>query len=168
MNETDELFTLVVELEDKPGQLLRVLEPIAKNGGNIVGIVHQRGKKTPLNRVPVEISFTADSKRAERIFKELQDFVIVRSFGKIKSSTISLLLIGHVVHTDLSDTIKRIDNADAECVELNLKMPELNQPSTAMLTISAKSDNALEKAIERVKEICREKGILVVEPVDEI
>lgn len=27
-----ELFTIVVELEDKPGQLLRVLEPIARNG----------------------------------------------------------------------------------------------------------------------------------------
>lgn len=168
MNESSELFTLVVELEDKPGQLLRVLEPIAKNGGNIVGIVHQRGKKTPLNRVPVEISFTADSKRAERIFQELQGFAVIRSFGKIRSLTISLLLIGHVVHTDLSDTIKRIDNSDAECVELNLRMPELDQPSTAILTISAKSDEALERAVKRVREICREKEILVVEPVDEV
>ncbi|MEM2817139.1 MAG: amino acid-binding protein, partial [Archaeoglobaceae archaeon] len=82
--------------------------------------------------------------------------------------TISLLLIGHVVHTDLSDTIKRIDNEDAECVELNMKMPELDQPSTAILTISAKSDEALEKAVERVRDICKEKGILVVEPVDVI
>ncbi|MFN3384615.1 MAG: ACT domain-containing protein [Archaeoglobaceae archaeon] len=168
MSEESELFTLLVELEDKPGQLLRVLEPIAKNGGNIVGIVHQRGRKTPLNRVPVEISFTAESKKAEKIFKELQDFAVVRSFGKIRSFAISLLLIGHVVHTDLSDTIKRIDNSEAECVELNLRMPELNQPSTAILTITAKSEEALEKAIERVREICREKGILVVEPVDVI
>lgn len=168
MSENEELFTLLVELEDRPGQLLRVLEPIARNGGNIVGIVHQRGRKTPLNRVPVEISFTAESKKAEKIFQELQNFAVLRSFGKIKSSTISLLLIGHVVHTDLSDTIKRIDNEDAECVELNLRMPELGQPSTAILTINAKSDEALEKAIERVREICKEKGILVVEPVDVI
>ncbi|MCS7119262.1 MAG: ACT domain-containing protein [Archaeoglobaceae archaeon] len=162
-----ELFTLIVELEDKPGQLLRVLEPIAKNGGNIVGIVHQRGKKTPLNRVPVEISFISDSKRAEKIFSELQKEVVVRSFGKIRTSTISLLLIGHIIHTDLSDTIKRIDNIEAECVELNVTMPELDRPSTAMMTISAKGVEALERALGRVKEICREKGILVIEPVND-
>ncbi|MEM4472282.1 MAG: ACT domain-containing protein [Archaeoglobaceae archaeon] len=162
-----ELFTLVVELEDRPGQLLKVLEPIARNGGNIVGIVHQRGKKTPLNRVPVEISFTADSKKAENIFRELQGEVVIRSFGKIRTATISLLLIGHVIHTDLSDTIKRIDDSEAECVEINVTMPEMNQPSTAILTISAKSLEALERALERVREICREKGILVIEPVNE-
>uniref|UniRef100_A0A7J2TJC7 ACT domain-containing protein n=1 Tax=Archaeoglobus fulgidus TaxID=2234 RepID=A0A7J2TJC7_ARCFL len=163
-----ELFTIVVELEDKPGQLLRVLEPIARNGGNIVGIVHQRGKKTPLNRVPVEISFTADPKRAERIFEELKKSFLIRMFGKIRTATMSLLLIGHIIHTDLSDTIKRIDSSEAECVELNVTMPEINNPSTAMMTISAKSCEALERALKRVKEICREKGIIVIEPVNEL
>lgn len=162
-----ELFTLIVELEDKPGQLLKVLEPIARNGGNIVGIFHQRGKKTPLNRIPVEISFRAESKKAEKIIEELQKEVLVRRFGKLRTSVISLLLIGHVIHTDLSDTIKRVDNSDAECVELNVTMPELNEPSTAMITITAKSEEALEKALERVKEICREKKIMVIEPIND-
>ncbi|MCS7144080.1 MAG: ACT domain-containing protein [Archaeoglobaceae archaeon] len=162
-----ELFTLIVELEDKPGQLLRVLEPIARNGGNIVGIFHQRGKKTPLNRIPVEISFRADSKKAEKIIEELQKEVLVRRFGKIRTSVVSLLLIGHVIHTDLSDTIKRVDNSDAECVELSVTMPELNEPSTAMITISAKSEEALEKALERVREICKEKKIMVIEPIND-
>lgn len=162
-----ELFTLVVELEDKPGQLLKVLEPIARNGGNIVGIFHQRGKKTPLNRIPVEISFTADSRRAERIIEEIQKDFLVRQFGKLKTAVISLLLIGHVIHTDLSDTIKRVDSSDAECVELNVTMPERNEPSTAMITITAKSERALEEALERLREICREKEILIVEPINE-
>lgn len=162
-----ELFTLIVELEDKPGQLLKALEPIARNGGNIVGIFHQRGKKTPLNRIPVEISFKADSKRAEKIIEELQKEVVVRRFGKLRTAVISLLLIGHVIHTDLSDTIKRVDNSDAECVELNVTMPELNEPSTAMITITAKSEEALERALERVKEICKEKKIMVIEPIND-
>ncbi|MDI9610838.1 MAG: ACT domain-containing protein [Archaeoglobaceae archaeon] len=162
-----ELFTLIVELEDKPGQLLKVLEPIARNGGNIVGIFHQRGKKTPLNRIPVEISFRAESKKAEKIIEELQKEVLVRRFGKLRTAVISLLLIGHVIHTDLSDTIKRVDNSDAECVELNVTMPELNEPSTAMITITAKSEEALERALERVKEICQEKKIMVIEPIND-
>ncbi|MEM1579288.1 MAG: ACT domain-containing protein [Archaeoglobaceae archaeon] len=162
-----ELFTLVVELEDKPGQLLKVLEPIARNGGNVVGILHQRGKKTPLNRVPVEISFTADPKKAEKIFSELQKEVVIRSFGTLRTARISLLLIGHIIHTDLSDTIRRIDSSEAECVELNVTMPELSEPSTAMITISAKTSEALEKALERLRKICREKGITILEPVND-
>ncbi|MEM0214835.1 MAG: ACT domain-containing protein [Archaeoglobaceae archaeon] len=162
-----ELFTLIVELEDKPGQLLKVLEPIARNGGNIVGIFHQRGKKTPLNRIPVEISFTADSKKAEKIIAELQKEVLVRRFGELRTAGVSLLLIGHIIHTDVSDTIQRVDNSDAECVELNVTMPERSEPSTAMITITAKSEQALQKALERVKEICKEKGIMVIEPIND-
>lgn len=162
-----ELFTLVVELEDKPGQLLKVLEPIARNGGNIVGILHQRGRKTPLNRIPVDISFTADPKKAEKIFNELQKEVVVRSFGTLRTASISLLLIGHIIHTDLSDTIMRIDSTEAECIELNATMPELNEPSTAMITISAKSLDALEEAVKRLREICEKKGITILEPVND-
>ncbi len=162
-----ELFTLIVELEDKPGQLLRVLEPIARNGGNIVGIFHQRGKRTPLNRIPVEISFTAESKKAERIIEELQRDFLIRQFGKLRTAVVSILLVGHVIHTDLSDTIKRVDSSDAECVELNITMPEREEPSTAMVTITAKSEQALEMALRRLRETCREKGILVIEPIND-
>ncbi len=162
-----ELFTLIVELEDKPGQLLSVLEPIARNGGNIVGIFHQRGKKSPLNRIPVEISFTAEAKRAEKILNELRKNFLIRQFGELRTAVISLLLIGHVIHTDLSDTIKRVDSSDAECVELNVTMPERNEPSTAMITITAKSKEALEMALARLREICREKGIVIVEPIND-
>jgi len=162
-----ELFTLIVELEDKPGQLLRVLEPIARNGGNIVGIFHQRGKKTPLNRIPVEISFTAESKKAEKIIEELQRDFLIRQFGKLRTAVVSILLVGHVIHTDLSDTIKRVDSSDAECVELNITMPEREEPSTAMITITAKSEEALEMALRRLRETCREKGILVIEPIND-
>ncbi len=163
-----ELFTLIVELEDKPGQLLRVLEPIARNGGNIVGIFHQRGKRTPLNRIPVEISFTAESKKAEKIIEELQRDFLIRQFGKLRTAVVSILLVGHVIHTDLSDTIKRVDSSDAECVELNVTMPEREEPSTAMITITAKSEEALEMALRRLRETCREKGILVIEPINDV
>jgi ACT domain-containing protein len=162
-----ELFTLIVELEDKPGQLLRVLEPIARNGGNIVGIFHQRGKRTPLNRIPVEISFTAESKKAEKIIEELQRDFLIRQFGKLRTAVVSILLVGHVIHTDLSDTIKRVDSSDAECVELNITMPEREEPSTAMVTITAKSEQALEMALRRLRETCREKGILLIEPIND-
>ena len=163
------LITLIVELEDKPGQLVRVLEPISKFGGNIVGIVHQRGKKTPLKRVPVEISLKIDKRKIERLLKKLkEDGIIIRSCNEEKFlATTSLLLIGHIIHTDLSDTIRKVDSSDAECVELHVSMPRAKEPSTAMLTISARNSEELQETVKKLKEICREKEILVLEPINE-
>jgi len=42
------MFTLIVELKDKPGQLIKTLEPISRLGGNVIGVVHKRDRVTPL------------------------------------------------------------------------------------------------------------------------
>lgn len=164
------LITLIVELEDKPGQLLRVLEPISKEGGNIVGVVHQRGRKTPLNRVPVEISLKIDSKKVDRLINSIKDVgIVIRSFNEVRlTATTSVLLIGHLIHTDISDTIEKIDvDGEAECVEMHVSMPEISGPSTAIITISASGNEKLREAIYKLREICREKNIIMIEPINE-
>jgi len=168
MNEV--LITLIVELEDRPGQLLKVLEPISKTGGNIVGIVHQRGKKTPLNRLPVEISFKIDSKKLEKLIGSLRSSgILVRSVNEVKlTATTSVLLIGHLIHTDISDTIQSVDiDGVAECVEMHVSMPEISGPSTAIVTISAAGNEKLKEAVEKLREICRRKKITMIEPINE-
>ncbi len=164
------LITLIAELEDKPGQLIKVLEPISKMGGNIVGIVHQRSKKTPLDRVPVEISLKIDSTKIDRLLNAVRERgIIVRSFNEVRlTATTSVLLIGHIIHTDLSDTIRKIDiDGEAECVEMHVSMPEILAPSTAVLTISASGDEKLKEALEKLREICKEKGLIMIEPINE-
>lgn len=164
------LITLIVELEDRPGQLLKVLQPISALGGNIVGIIHQRGKKTPLNRLPVEISFKIDGSKVENLIKELKSLgIIIRSFNEVKlTATTSVLLIGHLIHTDISDTISSIDtDGEAECVEMHVSMPEISGPSTAIITISASGKEKLKEALEKLREVCRRKEITIIEPVNE-
>ena len=164
------LITLIVELEDRPGQLLKVLQPISALGGNIVGIIHQRGKKTPLNRLPVEISFKIDSSKVENLIEELKSLgIIIRSFNEVKlTATTSVLLIGHLIHTDISDTISSIDtDGEAECVEMHVSMPEISGPSTAIITISASGKEKLKEALEKLREVCRRKEITIIEPGNE-
>lgn len=168
MSET--LITLIVELEDKPGQLLKVIQPISQAGGNIVGIIHQRGKKTPLNRLPVEISFKIEAEKVDGLIEKIKSAgILVRNFNEVKlTATTSVLLIGHLIHTDVSDTIGRIDvDGEAECVEMHVRMPEISGPSTAILTISAAGSVKLKEAIERLREVCRRKGITLIEPINE-
>ena len=117
------IVTLVVELEDKPGQLLRVIEPISRLGGNIISIVHDRNRITPLKRIPVEFTLDISPKRLEELIEMLkQNGIYIRSCNEIKLST-SLLLIGHIIHTDLSDTINKIDSSGfAEVVEIDINL----------------------------------------------
>ncbi len=163
------LMTIVVELKDQPGQLLKALEPISRLGGNIVSVLHQRDKITPLKRIPVEITIQIDERKVEDLIEAIRrNGVIVRSYNKVRlTATTSLLLIGHIIHTDLGDTINRIDSTGfAEVVDMHISMPQLNQPSTAMVTISATNEENLKKAINILKQICREKDITVIEPLE--
>lgn len=163
------LITIVVELKDQPGQLLKALEPISRFGGNIVSVYHQRDKITPLKRIPVEITIQIDGKRVNDLIEAIRkNGVIVRSYNEVRlTATTSLLLIGHIIHTDLGDTINRIDSTGfAEVVDMHISMPQLNQPSTAMVTISATNEEKLKRAIEILKDICKEKDITVIEPLE--
>ena len=163
------LITIVVELKDQPGQLLKALEPISKLGGNIVSVYHQRDKITPLKRIPVEITIQIDERKVKGLIEAIRkNGVIVRSYNEVRlTATTSLLLIGHIIHTDLGDTINRIDSTGfAEVVDMHISMPQLNQPSTAMITISATSDENLKKAVDILKKTCREKDITVIEPLE--
>ncbi len=163
------LMTIVVELKDQPGQLLKALEPISKLGGNIVSVYHQRDKITPLNRIPVEITIKIDERKAKDLIEAIKkNGVIVRSYNEVRlTATTSLLLIGHIIHTDLGDTINRIDSTGfAEVVEMHISMPRLNEPSTAMVTISATNEDMLRKAIDILRKTCMEKDITVIEPLE--
>jgi ACT domain-containing protein len=67
----------------------------------------------------------------------------------------------------LGDTINRIDSTGfAEVVDMHISMPQLNHPSTAMVTISATNEENLKKAINILKQICKEKDITVIEPLE--
>lgn len=161
--------TLEFEMLDIPGQLVRVLEPIAEYGGNIISIVHTRDRSTPTKRVPVRITFEIDRSKLESVIKELKNrnVTIVRFGEQRMLEKTTVLLIGHIVHTDLSDTIDKIDSLGyAEVIDLQLSMPEVNYPSAALLTISAVGKEEMEKAIEELKKIGERKKILVVEPVE--
>ncbi|HID42187.1 MAG TPA: amino acid-binding protein [Archaeoglobaceae archaeon] len=164
------IVSIVVELKDQPGQLLRALEPISRLGGNILGILHQREKMTPLKRIPVEISLKIDEEKVEDLIDAIKkNEVAVREYNKIKLiSTTSALLVGHIIHTDLSDTINKIDSTGfAEVVDIHINMPELSKPSTAMITISATGKERLEEAMKLLNEVCKKKEILVIEPLNE-
>ena len=157
-----------IELKDIPGQLLLALRPVSEYKGNLISVVHHHEKRTPRGTIPVQLVFEIKPENLNNIISSLEDsgIGIARVDEKIYFEHGAVILIGHIVHTDIQDTIDTIDNTGyAEVVDLNLSMPKVKMPSSASLKIDAVSKEDLTSAIQILKEIAKKKDLLVIEPI---
>ncbi|AFV23028.1 ACT-domain-containing protein putative allosteric regulator of homoserine dehydrogenase [Methanolobus psychrophilus R15] len=157
-----------LELKDIPGQLVLALKPVSEFKGNLISVVHHHEKKTPRGKIPVHLVFEIKSDHLDNIISLLEEsgISVVSVDEKRYLEHGAVILIGHIVHTDIKDTIDKIDNTGyAEIVDLNLAMPRVNRPSSASLKIDAVSKQHMSAAIELLKSIAREKDLLVIEPI---
>jgi ACT domain-containing protein len=157
-----------LELKDIPGQLVLALKPVSEFKGNLISVVHHHEKRTPRGKIPVHLVFEIKSDHLDNIISLLEEsgISVVSVDEKRYLEHGAVILIGHIVHTDIQDTIDKIDNTGyAEVVDLNLAMPRINRPSSASLKIDAVSKEYLSAAIELLKSIARDKDLLVIEPI---
>lgn len=160
-----------IELEDKPGQLLEALGPIAKMGANVISIVHIREKeKVRSGRTSVHFVTDVESYEVlEEISSELSKKGInVLKIGKaVKKKRVAVLIIGHVVDTDLRDSIDRINELPGVVVsDMSLSMPQPEKESSALFYIEHSSDTSTEEVFSRIDEIAREKMLQVVKSLE--
>jgi ACT domain-containing protein len=86
-------------LADRPGQLLRALEPIARNGGNIISVIHERERFTASVYVPVSLVVdfpTYGNFRKAREDLEKIDVSVIRSEEVIEKASVTAILIGKI------------------------------------------------------------------------
>jgi ACT domain-containing protein len=100
-------YTIRLELVDEPGELLNALEPIADNGGNLLSIFHERGNLTPRGHIPVEVDLEATPSRFEDIVEGLRaaGVNVIQAGAERYGEELTVLLMGGLVETDLSDTV---------------------------------------------------------------
>ncbi len=155
-----------LELKDVPGQLVRALEPISALGGNIISVVHMREERTKGSRVPVHITFEADnSGRLEKILDELErsDIWVSKVGESKKKQKLTVALIGHVVDTDLRDTIDQVNAiAGALVADLKLSMPHPEKESSALMDIEISDSKKIKFVMHRLEEIAAQKKLLVI------
>ncbi len=155
-----------MELRDVPGQLTKAIEPVARLGGNIQGIMHQRERKTPLGRIPVMLVFEIkDKKTLEKLLAELKkNGIAVTQIGEsIRGVKRTTILIGHIIHTDIRDTIDRLNGIPGVRVsDMSLAMSELGKDSSARMTITADSEGSSNLAIKKLRQISEQKDLLLI------
>jgi len=152
-------FDLTLALADRPGQLLKALEPIAKNGGNIISIIHEREKFTAGVYVPVSLVVDFPSYENFRKVKEDLEKIgvdVIKSEEVIERASLTVMLIGKIDFKKIIKTrIKglRIVNFEVlapaskeACIKLNIEVPV----------------NFADEAVRELKEIAREENVILV------
>ncbi|WP_456418860.1 ACT domain-containing protein [Methanocaldococcus infernus] len=149
-----------IELNDKPGELLKVLTPISKYKANIITIIHSR-EEIVGGRVPIRLVIDTDKEKLKKILEEIEKVAIVKKVdGEERAIYLDVVVIGHVVDTDVKDTIDRI-NEIGLVEDLDLIMPHPDKESSAMMKIIVKKEN-IKKLCRLLKEIEKEKNLLFI------
>ncbi|QSG07235.1 amino acid-binding protein [Halapricum desulfuricans] len=160
-------YTVRLELADEPGELLAALEPIADNGGNLLSIFHERGNLSPRGRIPVEVDLEATPERFETIVEALREagVNVVQAGQERYSEELTVLLVGHLVDTDLSDTLSRLRAENGAVADLSLSAPEgAESESSARLRLKT-DQGAVEETLAAVRRAAEEKDLRVIEPM---
>jgi ACT domain-containing protein len=171
MSEADRRsYTVRLELVDEPGELLGALEPIADNGGNLLSIFHERGNLTPRGHIPVEVDLEATQAQFDIIVDSLREagVNVIQAGAERYSEELTVVLVGHLVETDLSDTLRRFQDCGGVSVaDLSLSAPAGTEgPSSARLRVVA-SEGQSDDALATVRSVAEEKDLRVIEPLTE-
>ncbi|MFC7044547.1 amino acid-binding protein [Halobacteriaceae archaeon GCM10025711] len=161
--------TIRLELVDKPGELLRALEPIAENGGNLQSIFHERGSLTPRGHIPVEIDLECPPDRFERILDALREngVNVIQADAERYDETLTVILTGHLIDADLSATLSAIESATVSVTDVSLSAPEgTAEYASARLRLAA-TEGSVVSALERLRSIAAERDLHLIEPLVE-
>ena len=162
-------LSMDLELQDIPGQLLLALQPFKDNKANIISVVHHRDRKTPRGMIPVRFVVEMDRSKIDTVKAQLKEsgISVVRAGEDRFIEAVSVVLVGHVLDSDLGDTINRIDSTGfAEVMDLALTMTGVDEPSSAFLKIQATGKAEIQKALAVLREVGIEKKLLVIEPIE--
>ena len=162
------IVSMAIEMSDTPGELQKALEPIADHGGNIVSVAHHRGDVTPRGTLQVELTFEVVKERLDDVIEGIEGHgLIISKLGEERfHESVTVLLVGHIVSADITDTITAIESAGVKVIDFKLAMPDdPNETSSARLTIKTTTEATRREALAGLDRISEEKGFLFIEPV---
>ncbi|ABO36002.1 amino acid-binding ACT domain protein [Methanococcus maripaludis C5] len=159
----EKMIFLDLELKDSPGELLKALQPISSAGANIFSVIHMRENKTQDGRVPVKVVIEKlNDNLLNSIIENLEklDVIVAKINEKMKKTNLEVVVVGHIVDTDVLDTIDRI-NEIGVVVDLDLTMPDPIAESSARMRITIDNEK-LNELYDEFEKIAKEKSLLFI------
>ena len=152
-------FDLTLGLIDRPGQLIKALEPIAKNGGNIISIIHEREKVSsgyvPVSLV-VDFPTITNFENTKREFEDVS-ISVIKSEEMIEKANISFILIGKL------DVRKIVEIEKARIIDFEISAPT-SKEACIRLNVEAPVE-AIKGIIAKLNEVAEEENAVLISSV---
>lgn len=154
-------FDITLGLVDRPGQLLKALGPVAKNGGNIISIIHEREKLSG-GYVPVSLVVDFPSReKFERARREIEELgiLVIRSEEVSEKVYVTCILVGKV-------DVRKIVEAEAEGMRIvNFEVSSPTSKEVCMKLNLEVPAEALERIMDKLKKITEEENAILIPTV---
>jgi len=154
-----------VELADKPGQLMMVIEPISKRGGNFLGIYHLRDRLKQGNIVPVVFNFEVETlSQLDKIKNDLLEagISIIRIESEVGLYYCTIILIGHVYATNIKETLDAILDLGIIVRKVDSRIISPDEVSSVKISIQVDSKDKFENVFALIDEICEKKNLFAI------
>jgi ACT domain-containing protein len=154
-------YDLTIALADRPGQLIKALEPIAKNGGNIISIIHER-EEPSAGFVPVSLVVDFPSKSSlRRTVNDLKrmGIGIIRAEEIVDTRRLTVILIGKM-------DLKRL--TDAGIGNVKIVGFEVSDPTSEDACLKLEIEvptESVEEAMDDLKKVADAEGALLLSPI---
>ena len=161
------IIELEVRIPDSPGALIKLIEPISENSGNIHGIVHSH-KDSINGNIPVLIrfEFLTEEKKAnlEKIKKRLQNlnFQIMKITDTPAAHHMTVILSGHVFRQDFEETVRRINNIGVKVRDVEAKITTPDDISNVRINIEIPDEIDDIVVFNELEAICEEKKLMML------
>ena len=158
---------VLIELRDSPGQLSQALATVSRFGGNVMSVLHEHGKRKG-DWVPVRIVLEVPKEGEAPLVDALKaESRVISVGGATASLPFAFLLLGHVFESQVQEITDAAFAAGAEVRRFSAEIAGRESPSAALVEIAANNAETLAAARERVAEVARAKGLLLVEALAE-
>jgi ACT domain-containing protein len=133
-----------------------------------VSVVHHHEERTSRGTIALQVIFDMeDGLGSLKEELESRDIKVTRvnQIRLLEHKTV--VLVGHIIHSDIRDTIEQIDSTGyAEVVDLSMSMPGISLKSSARIGINAAGKDEMKKAVRLLRNIAQEKELLLIEPIE--
>lgn len=157
---------LILEMMDVPGQLVSILNPISDLGANIVTIAHHRDNKNENGMISVQLTLEGEKENLNVVLNKFEEMgvTILKKDGRLIKERFTAILYGHIVDSDVRDTVERINLVDGlEIIDLQIKLDGEDE-STSLICIEFDS-GLRDFAYGKLLELAEEKDFLVIDEV---
>ena len=159
-------MNLVLELSDTPGQLVNSLEPFSELGANLVSVIHDRTNKNENGKIPVQITVEGERQNLEKIIETLESngIRILEVDGSLRTIKVSTILIGHIIDTDVRDTVDKLNELEnVTVVGMEIKFNN-EERSSGLITVET-ALGLKNTVLNKIREIANTKDLLVINEV---